>query len=82
MVSYAEYLADRGYRRIASEAHATQLLRREIKRMRAAQQRHAHLHGADYPRLLSIRPGTWYRFIRSRGARQAALVLIQNLPEK
>lgn len=77
MVPYAAYLADGGFRRIASEAHATQLLRREIKRMRAAQQRHGHLHGVDYPRLLSIRPGTWYRFVRPRGARHAGMVLIQ-----
>lgn len=79
MESLVDWLRERGYRRIASEAHATQLLRREIKRLRAAQQRHGHLHGADYPRLLAIRPGTWYRFVRSRGARQAGLVLIEYL---
>ena len=68
-------LWEMGYRPIASEAHATQLLRRELKRMRASQQRHGHLHGVDYPRLLSITPGTWYRFFRPDGARQAVLMV-------
>lgn len=76
-MTYGDWLRERGYRPIASEAHATQLLRREIKRMRAAQQRHGNLHGVDYPRMLSIRPGTWYRFVRSCGVSQAGLVLIR-----
>ena len=53
-----------GWQRIASDAHAAQLLRRELKHHAKMQQRNRSASW-DYRRLLQIKPGNWYKFLRN-----------------
>lgn len=78
-------LWEMGYRPIASEAHAAHLLRRQLKRMRADQQRHTpHSHSgctamsAEF--LLRIRPGTLYRLLRRPGGWSDLLLITPGKP--
>ena len=78
-------LWEMGYRPIASEAHAEQLLRRQLKRMRGDQQRHTpHSHSgctamsAEF--LLRIRPGTLYRLLRRPGGWSDLLLITPGKP--
>ena len=78
-------LWEMGYRPIASEAHAEQLLRRQLKRMRGDQQRYTpHSHSgctamsAEF--LLRIRPGTLYRLLRRPGGWSDLLLITPAQP--
>ena len=54
-----------GYRQIASDAHAAQLLRRELKHHAQWQQR-SPTRKWDYRELLAIKAGNWYKFMRNK----------------
>lgn len=65
MTNRNEMLQRNGYRRIASDAHAMQLLRREIKCEQRQVERAGGRHVVNTWRLMLIRPGNWFRFWRS-----------------
>lgn len=69
-----QILEQYGYRQITSEIQATHLLRRELKQMHAASQRSGR-NRLDAHKLLSIRPGMWFRFVR-RGPHSYGSILI------
>lgn len=60
-----EFLRRNGYRLIASDAHAMQLLRREIKCQQREVERTRGRYVVDTGTLMAIRPGSWFRFWRS-----------------
>ena len=60
-----ETLRRHGWKKIASDAHATQLLRRELKHHAQWQQR-AKTRTWDYRTLLEIKPGNWYTFLKNK----------------
>lgn len=53
-----------GWRKIASDAHALQLLRRELKHHEAWQQRTPGREW-NYNNLLAIQTGNWYHFMKN-----------------
>lgn len=57
-------LRKHGWRPIVSDAHANQLLRRELKHHAKWQQR-CRDHQLDCCRLLQIRPGNFYKFMKN-----------------
>ena len=67
-----------GWRRIASDAHAAQLLRRELKHHANWQQRDPARRW-DYRDLLAIRAGNWYTFNRQSGN---CSIVVWRMPSK
>lgn len=59
-----------GWRKIASDAHASQLLRRELKHHLRFQQRNMSKGIASdqwsYRDLLNIKKGNWYKFMKNK----------------
>lgn len=65
----SDRLKSHGYRRIASAAHAEQLMRRELKQHRRRQQMDISAgvrHHPQYDKMLNIRHGSWYKFMKLR----------------
>ena len=60
-----ETLKQFGWQRIASDAHAAQLLRRELKHHSRWQQRDP-TYRWDYRVLLAIKRGSWFKFLKNR----------------
>lgn len=54
-----------GWRLIASDAHAAQLLRRELKHHAKWQQRSNGSRSWNYRNLLEIKSGNWYKFLKN-----------------
>jgi hypothetical protein len=73
-----EILLAHGWRKITSVAHANVLLRREIKRMNARQQRYGQ-QLVCFEWLLWIKPGVWFKF--ARGQHGAVLCLTESSDE-
>lgn len=69
-------LTNSGWRPIASDAHAAQLLRRELKYYSKWQQRDTQNTFAwDVRRLLAIKRGNWYKFLRNSRNRYCSIVI-------
>ena len=58
-----QILKQYGYRQITSEIQAIHLFRRELKQMHADSQRSGR-NRLDAHKLLSIKSGMWFRFVR------------------
>lgn len=66
-----------GYKPIASEAHAAQLLRRELKNLAKLSQK-PEVRGWYCHELLQIKHGNWYKFYRAFNGRRMLLVFRVN----
>lgn len=63
-----------GWKPIASDAHANQLLRRELKHHAKWQQRGSDRQ-CDYRTLLAIKRGNWYRFLGNPRNAQCSILI-------
>ena len=61
-----ECLLSAGFREIKSDAHAYQLLRKQLKRMARYQQRNHDAKWNIPATLLAIKKGNWYRHLRTK----------------
>ena len=67
-----------GYQQIRSDAQAAQLIRRELKGLRAEQQRRFPVWGCDFDWLLRIKVGAWYRLVTLPPVKRKRLIVIDN----
>lgn len=65
----------RGYQKIASDAQAYQLMRREVKQMRANSQRRAE-NRCNAVKLLQIKKGAWFQLVRCLCLKKKHSILI------
>lgn len=65
-------LREFGYKPIASEAHAAQLLRRELKNLAKLSQKPG-VRSWSYHELLQIKRGNWYKFSKTLSGRRMLL---------
>jgi hypothetical protein len=64
-----------GYQQIVSDAQAYQLLRREVKQMRANSQRRAE-NRCNAVKLLQIKKGAWFQLVRCLCLKKKHSILI------
>ena len=66
-----------GYQQIRSDAQAAQLIRRELKGLRAEQQRRLSIWGCDFDRLLRIKVGAWFKFHQHADGRRRKTLFVE-----
>lgn len=70
-----------GYRQIASDAHAYQLLRRELKWQARVQRRQGEGYCWCMDYFKKFKPGNWYKFYRTKDGRRLH-TLIEVAPQR